>query len=351
MSNLERDPVELVCPPEASSAAQITVLQPRDVPLGGPRAMNVRRTLPQRGRTTIGAWCFADHYGPDEVAASGGMVVPPHPHTGLQTVSWLFEGEIEHHDSTGSAEFVRPGAVNLMTAGRGIAHSEVSTPDTTRLHGVQLWVALPDAARAVAPFFEHSETVPVSVDDAVVRVFAGTLPGIDAETSVTVFTPLVGAQVELPAGGEAWIELDPAFEHGLLVDRGPVTATVAALESESDTGPADADPLAVAGHTTQLAANELGYLGLGHEGVRLRAGEHGPARVILIGGVPFGEELVMWWNFIGRSHEEVAEFRRTWQADVIARGDADGRFGTVDGFDGAPLPAPELPTVRLKPRA
>ena len=98
MSNLERDPVELMCPPDEPSGPVVQVLSARDVPLGGPRAMNVRRTLPQRGRTTIGAWCFADHYGPDDVAASGGMVVPPHPHTGLQTVSWLFEGEIEHRD-------------------------------------------------------------------------------------------------------------------------------------------------------------------------------------------------------------------------------------------------------------
>jgi redox-sensitive bicupin YhaK (pirin superfamily) len=352
MSNLERDPVELVCPPEHSHAAAIQVLAPRDVPLGGPRAMNVRRTLPQRGRTTIGAWCFADHYGPDDVAASGGMLVPPHPHTGLQTVSWLFDGEIEHHDSTGSAEFVRPGAVNLMTAGRGIAHSEVSTAATTNLHGVQLWVALPDASRGVAPFFEHAEIESVQVDDALVRVFAGALPGVDAEASVTVFTPLVGAQIELPPGGEAWIELDPAFEHGLLVDLGPVTATVPAFEGEpdddADTG---ADPVAVAGHTTRLERSELGYVTIGHEGVRLRAEPHAPARVVLIGGVPFGEELVMWWNFIGRDHDEIAEVRRQWQADVIARGDTDGRFGTVEGFDGPPLPAPELPTVRLKPRS
>ncbi|WP_281536158.1 pirin family protein [Cryobacterium breve] len=155
--------------------APVLLLLPRDVPLGGPRAMNVRRTLPQRGRSTIGAWCFIDHYGPDEIAppvaletvvaagtASGtatgtgtgsgtreeatggvadgarrGMVVPPHPHTGLQTVSWLFEGEIEHRDSAGSHAPVLPGELNLMTAGRGISHSEVSTPETRVLHGVQ----------------------------------------------------------------------------------------------------------------------------------------------------------------------------------------------------------------------
>lgn len=349
VSNLERHPVELRRPAETPTAPAMTVLQPRDVPLGGVRAMQVRRTLPQRGRTTIGAWCFADHYGPDDVAQTGGMVVPPHPHTGLQTVSWLFEGEIEHRDSTGARALVQPGAVNLMTAGRGISHSEVSTAATTRLHGVQLWVALPDAARHAPPVFEHAETLPLPVDDAIVRVFAGSLPGVVAEASVSTFSPLVGAQIELPAGGEAWIDLDPAFEHGVLVDRGPVGLTVAAGDDEVDDAPADADGLTVAGRTSVLERSELGYLGTGHEGMRLRASD-APVRVILIGGVPFGEELVMWWNFIGRSHDEVEEFRRQWQADVIAGGDAAGRFGTVAGYDGDALPAPELPTVRLKPR-
>ena len=330
MSNLERDPVELLCPPDAPTGPVVQVLAPRDVPLGGPRAMHVRRTLPQRGRTTIGAWCFADHYGPDDVAESGGMVVPPHPHTGLQTVSWLFEGEIEHRDSAGSHELVRPGAVNLMTAGRGISHSEVSTPGTTRLHGVQLWVALPDASRHIGPFFEHAETVPVAVGDATVRVFVGTLAGVDAD--VTVFSPLLGAQVDLPAGGRAELDLDPAFEHGVLVDAGPVTIEID-----------DADA------ATEAAWSELAYVEPGRRRLMLAAGAE-PVRVVLLGGVPFGEELVMWWNFIGRSHDEVVEFRREWQADVIGRDNPDGRFGVVAGYDGDALPAPELPTVRLKPR-
>ena len=332
MSNLERDPVELMCPPDEPSGPVVQVLSARDVPLGGPRAMNVRRTLPQRGRTTIGAWCFADHYGPDDVAASGGMVVPPHPHTGLQTVSWLFEGEIEHRDSAGSHELVRPGAVNLMTAGRGISHSEVSTPGTTRLHGVQLWVALPDATRHIGPFFEHAETVPVTIGDASVRVFVGTLPGVDADADVTMFSPLLGAQVDLPAGGRAEIEIDPAFEHGVLVDVGPVV-----IEAEGAAAP------------TAVAWSELAYLEPGRRRLTLSAGD-APARVVLLGGVPFGEEIVMWWNFIGRSHDEIVDFRRQWQADVIGRDNPDGRFGTVEGYDGDPLPAPDLPTVRLKPR-
>jgi len=335
MSNLERDPVELLCAADAPTGPVVQVLEYREVPLGGPRAMPVRRTLPQRGRTTIGAWCFADHYGPDDVAVTGGMVVPPHPHTGLQTVSWLFEGEIEHRDSAGSHELVRPGSVNLMTAGRGISHSEVSTPGTTRLHGVQLWVALPDASRHVAPFFEHADTTPFSLGDATVRVFVGELAGsaTDAASSaVTVFSPLLGAQVDLPAGGTVELALDPAFEHGVLVDLGPVRVEAAGAD-----GP------------TEVAWSELAYLEPGRDRIRLSA-DDGPVRVVLLGGVPFGEELVMWWNFIGRSHDEVVEFRRRWQFDVIDRNDPDGPFGTVAGYDGRPLPAPELPTVRLKPR-
>ncbi|MEU4540645.1 pirin family protein [Streptosporangium sp. NPDC023825] len=131
---------------QAGSTTGVEVLSARDVPLGGPRALQVRRTIPPRARTLIGAWCFADHYGPVEVPA-GGMDLPPHPHTGLQTVSWLFGGTIEHRDSLGTHSLIRPGELNLMTGGHGIAHSEVSTADTTVLHGVQLWVALPDADR------------------------------------------------------------------------------------------------------------------------------------------------------------------------------------------------------------
>jgi redox-sensitive bicupin YhaK (pirin superfamily) len=331
MSNLERDPVEVLGPPEPPTGPVVQVLAPRDVPLGGPRAMNVRRTLPQRGRTTIGAWCFADHYGPDEVAASGGMVVPPHPHTGLQTVSWLFEGEIEHRDSAGSHALVQPGAVNLMTAGRGISHSEVSTPETTRLHGVQLWVALPEASRHIGPFFEHANTAPFTVGDATLRVFVGSLAGVDAD--VSVFSPLLGAQLDLPAGGRVELELDPAFEHGVLVDAGPVSIEVDGADAPTD-----------------VAWSELAYLESGRRRLALAARD-APARVVLLGGVPFGEELVMWWNFIGRSHDEIVEFRRQWQADVIGHDNPDGRFGTVAGYEGAPLPAPELPTVRLKPRS
>ena len=165
-------------------------MEPREVPLGGPRAMHVRRTLPQRHRSLIGAWCFLDHYGPDEVADSGGMSVAPHPHTGLQTVSWLFTGEVEHRDSAGNHAMVRPGELNLMTAGRGISHSEVSPSSTSTLHGAQLWLALPESARHTDPGFDHYAPPAVSGDGWTARVFLGSLLG--STSPVSTYSPLLG---------------------------------------------------------------------------------------------------------------------------------------------------------------
>jgi len=323
MSNLEAEPAELVC--DGQPDAGIQVLEPREVPLGGPRAMTVRRTLPQRARSLIGAWCFVDHYGPDDVAETGGMTVPPHPHTGLQTVTWLFEGEVEHRDSTGAHQLVRPGEVNLMTAGRGIQHSEVSTPLTRRLHGAQLWVALPDRDRHTAPFFEHAAPAPIALGPATLRVFVGALAG-SASSPVRTFTALLGAQLDLPAGAAIDLPVDPAFEHGLLVDAGP-----AHLEG------------------TELPAARLGYAPPGRSQLRIAAGEH-PVRALLLGGEPLGEPIVMWWNFIGRDHDEIIAFREQWQAEVVEHGTATGRFGIVEGWNGRALPAPVMPDVRLRPR-
>ncbi|MFD6250388.1 pirin family protein [Streptomyces roseolus] len=298
--------------------AKVEILTPRDVPLGGPRAMTVRRTLPQRARTLIGAWCFADHYGPDPVAETGGMDVAPHPHIGLQTVSWLFSGEIEHRDSLGSHAAVRPGEINLMTGGHGIAHSEVSTPDTTVLHGVQLWVALPDAHRDTPRDFVHHAPRPVRVDGAELRVFLGTLAG---DTSpVATFTPLLGAELLVDPGATVTLAVDPAFEHGLLVDEGDLTL--------------DGTPLRPA---------ELGYTAPGRAALTVTNTAPHRARAILLGGPPFEEEIVMWWNFIGRSHEDIVEAREDWEK-------ASDRFGEVDGYPGDRLPAPALPNARIAPR-
>lgn len=301
----------------------LEILEPREVPLGGPRARPVRRTLPQRQRSLIGAWCFVDHYGPDPVEGDG-MDVPPHPHTGLQTVSWLFEGEIDHRDSVGSHAAVRPGELNLMTAGRGIQHSEVSMPEVTTLHGAQLWLALPDAHRHHEPFFEATVAQVVAVGDATLRVFIGTLGGVTAVTRV--FSPLVGAQLDLPPGGAVTLDVDPTFEHGLLLDTGDAAA-----------------------NGTGIPLHHLAYLAPGASSLTVTAGDAG-ARLLLIGGEPLGERIVMWWNFIGRSHEEIVAFRDDWMRDVIDTPDRAGRFGLVDGYDGPALPAPELPNVRLTPR-
>jgi redox-sensitive bicupin YhaK (pirin superfamily) len=325
VSNVETTPVEQRCAGSAttegsSGRSTIQVLSSRDVPLGGPRAMTVRRTLPQRARSLIGAWCFADHYGPNDVALSGGMDVAPHPHAGLQTVSWLFAGEIEHRDSLGVHALVRPGELNLMTAGHGICHSEVSTPATSTLHGVQLWVALPETHRAAPRDFQHYVPKPVELDGATLRVFLGSVGG---QTSpVTTLTPLLGAEIRLDPHARVSLEVDAGFEHGVLVDIG-----------------------AVAMDETTLSRSELGYLGTGHSSLTLTNPSDATARMLLIGGKPFGEELIMWWNFVGRSHEEIVRFREAWQNE-------SEQFGRVEGYDGAParLPAPALPNGQLKPR-
>ncbi|RRR98108.1 bifunctional pirin family protein/GNAT family N-acetyltransferase [Glycomyces terrestris] len=318
MSNAESAPEAVRCGTPGGGAAGVEVLAAREVPLGGPRALLVRRTLPQRARTLIGAWCFADHYGPVEVPAAGGMDVPPHPHTGLQTVSWLFAGEIEHRDSLGSHALIRPGEMNLMTGGRGIAHSEVSTPNTAVLHGVQLWVALPEEHRRAPRDFQHHVPEPVRVDGAEIRVFLGSLAG--AASPVHTFTPLLGAQIDLEPHAALTLDVDPAFEHGLLVDAGEVRLGGTAI------GPA-----------------ELGYAPTGAAALTVVNDSDGPARAILLGGPPFEEEIVMWWNFIARTHDEIVRAREDWEA-------ASDRFGEVEGYPGRRLPAPPLPNAVIMPR-
>ena len=311
-----------MAPAEVDCAASpfAGVLHPREVPLGGPRAIRVRRTLPQRERSLIGAWCFADHYGPHDVRNGPGMDVPPHPHTGLQTVSWLFSGEVEHRDSAGVHAMVRPGELNLMTAGAGICHSEVSTAATTVLHGVQLWVALPESDRDADRGFDHFVPAPRTLGGATLRVFLGELAG--ERSPVHTFTPLLGAQLDLAPGAELTLEIDPAFEHGVLLDQGGVE---------------------VAGTGLEIA--DLAFQGTGHQELSLANRGDGPARIILLGGPPFPDRLLMWWNFVGRSHEDIATYRQQWA-------DGDDRFGAVHGYRGAVsrLPAPPLPNATLRPR-
>ena len=313
MSDLDPAPEDPTAGAADGATGPVTeVLAGKTVPVGD--GTLVRRLLPQRLRRTVGAWCFADHYGPDDITGGKGMQVPPHPHTGLQTVSWLLEGEIVHRDSLGSVQRVRPRELSLMTSGRGISHSEESPEDRpATLHGVQLWVALPDGARDGDPAYEHHADLPVVEHGPLtVTVVLGEHAG--ASSPGTTFTPLVGLDVEVC--GDGALPLDPGFEHAALVLTGS-----AVVEG------------------TPLDVGTLLHLGTGRD--ELAVG--GQGRLMLLGGAPFGEPIAMWWNFVARTGEEIARARADWAA-----GD---RFGTVEGYAGAPLPAPPLGPVRITPRS
>ncbi len=315
MSNLEPSPAETICVDEPATLRR-DLLDGRDVPLG--RHTVVRRLLPHTNRRMVGAWCFLDHFGPELIADTPGMQVPPHPHCGLQTVTWLADGEVLHRDSLGSRALIRPGRLNLMTSGHGIAHSEESPPDHGPvMHGLQLWVALPRAEADRAPAFDSYADLPsLAVGDAEVIVTMGSFGG--ATSPAAIYTPLVGAAVSFAQAGAAALPLRADFEYAVVVMSGSLVV--------------DGVP---------VAPGALLYLGTGRSTLDITARD--AARAFLIGGEPFDEELVMWWNFVARSHEEIVQARAAWSSDST-------RFGTVHGYAGDPLPAPEMPMVRLKPR-
>ena len=303
-------------------------LAAREVPLGGPRAMLVQRTLPHRLRRTVGAWCFVDHYGSSGRPADAPMHVPPHPHTGLQTVTWLFEGQVRHRDSLGSDQRVRPGELNLMTAGHGIAHAEDShtedsvAPGRVReagavpsLHGLQLWVALPAAQRGIAPAFEHHADLPRDqTGDTTTTVIVGELAG--ARSAASTHSPLIAAQVTLATGASATLPLRPDFEHAVLAVEGD-------LQVEGRPVP----------------AQTLVYVGRAR--THLAVASDSGCQLVLLGGTPYTDPLVMWWNFVGADHDDVAAARADWQAGR--------RFGPVPEYGDERLPAPTMPSPRLLP--
>ncbi|WP_091229726.1 pirin family protein [Microbacterium sp. 3J1] len=294
------------------------VLEPREVPLGGVRGMNVLRVLPHRNLPTIGAWCFLDRFGPADTR----MRVEPHPHIGLQTVTWPLVGEIRHRDSLGSDADLRRGQLNLMTAGNGISHSEYSVgDDPIPLDALQFWVVLPDGARHGEGGFErHTDLPAVSLpattgQDATATVVLGEFSG--TSSPATVHTPIVGAEIVIPAGSAVRLPLRPEWEHALMLVEGDA---------------------AVAEHP--LSQNDMLYLGDSRDAVEVTSTDG--ALLFLIGGEPFEADIVMWWNFAGRTHEEIVEAREGWEA-------ASDRFGVVEGHD-VRIPAPPLPDVRLMPR-
>jgi quercetin 2,3-dioxygenase len=315
MSNLERAPTVTVATGPGAPAPVRELLTAREVDLG--EGTPVRRLLPKRQRSTIGAWCFVDHFGPIDVAGRPGMRVPPHPHTSLQTVTWLVEGEVLHRDSLGNTQLIRPGQLNLMTAGRGIAHSEESPAEHPPvLHGLQLWVALPERSAGVEPSFEHLAELPsADLDGLRVSVLLGELLG--ERSPARAFSELVGAEVLAETATDTDLPLRADFEYGVVVVDGE-----AAVDG------------------TTVKPGVLLYLGAGRTSVAVRSA--GPARLFLLGGEPYGEPLFMWWNFVAHSAEEVAAARADWEAGT--------RFGEVRGFDGPPLEAPPLPRGGMRSR-
>jgi redox-sensitive bicupin YhaK (pirin superfamily) len=256
----------------------------------------VRRLLPRHNRRTVGAWCFTDHFGPEEITETSGLDIGPHPHVGLHTVTWLLDGAMLHRDSLGSEQLIRPGQLNLMTAGEGIAHAEEHVPTYRgRMHGVQLWVAQPESTRHGSPAFVHHPELPqAEVSGAVGTVLVGELAGVASPARHD--TELVGADLAIRPGATTW-PLRQDFEHAIVVLDGEVAV---------------ADEV--------IRPGQLGYLGRGRDSLDLAALE--PSRVLLLGGLPFEEPIVMWWNFVARTKEELGRARTQWST-------YDERFGEV----------------------
>lgn len=283
-------------------------IEPRSADLGD--GMLVRRTLPSRQQRMVGAWCFLDHAGPVDFPAGKGMHVGAHPHIGLQTFTWLIEGEVLHRDSLGNEQVIRPGQVNLMTAGQGIVHTEDSLHDGQRLHAAQLWIALPPEAESCPPAFAHHPDLPQwQQDGARLTLLAGTHDGRTAPTRV--HSPLLGLDIDSAAPASIDLALDPAFEYGLL----PLVGEVG-IGNE------------------RFPADEFAYLGPGRSSLRLDLAAR--SKVLLLGGVPFAQPVVMWWNFVGSTRAGIAEAQRQWE-------NGDARFGPVGDGSAPRLSPPPLP--------
>ena len=286
----------------------------RHADLGG--GFSIARALPSAARRTVGAWCFLDHAGPVRYPPGEGMRVGPHPHIGLQTFTWMIEGEALHHDSLGNRQVIRPGEVNLMTAGRGIAHSEESIGAEGTVHAAQLWIALPDAQRQAEPAFVHHAVLPVArVDGFRATVLAGR--AFDQRSPVQLHSELVGVDLLAERAARTRVELEPRFEHAVLCLRGAAQVDDEAIEPGT-----------------------LLYAAPGRTHCELACDT--AAQLLLIGGAPFDEPLLMWWNFVARSPDEIQRAAADWNA---------GRhFGEVPGTQLPRVPAPDASGLKLKAR-
>lgn len=270
--------------------AGIELREGRRAEVGG---LPIQRVLPTKGRRTVGAWCFVDLAGPADAHEPDPMEVGPHPHIGLSTVTWLLEGEAMHSDSLGTEQVIRPGQLNLMSAGHGISHAELAAQPPFR--GVQLWVAQPEETRHGDAAFEHHAELPgVEVVDGDGVLLAGTFAGQTSPARCD--TPLVGVDLTLTTGRRA-LELDRTFDHAIVPLDGRLRVGMDVVEE--------------------------GWLALVPAGIdELPIDVRDDCRVLVLGGEPLGERIQMWWNFVGRDRDEITAAYREWR-------DRTDRFGDV----------------------
>lgn len=311
MSNLESPPNL-----EQSSASQLNnrLIAPRQITLHPRSDTVVNRNLPHRDLRTIGPWCFLDQFGP--VKSDVAMSVAAHPHTGLQTVTWLIEGSVLHQDSLGTESIIKPGELNLMTSGFGIAHSELSVTTPDPLHGIQLWVALPNEHRNTNPQFEHLTDFPIfKTDSLTMKIFAGNYQ--DQKSPATFFSDIIGAEIDFKPH-QSTIELNPTWQYGLL-----------AINNSFQI------------NNTLVPTGHLYYLNPPNNQITLNTDSN--TKILLIGGPPMTEKIIMWWNFLARTHDEIVQMRNDWQNQTE-------RFPTFTSNIPSRIPAPPLPNLRLNPR-
>lgn len=299
----------------AWTAELIEVREGRTTELGG---MAIARVLPTKGRRTVGAWCFVDLMSPGDIENPKPMEIGPHPHIGLSTVTWLFDGSALHGDSLGTEQLIRPGELNLMTAGHGIAHSELGIRPAGLgeragdFVGAQMWIAQPESTRHGGSRFEHLSELPtVDLGSGEARVFVGSLGS--AVSPARTDTELVGADLTVETSVE--IATEAAFEYALVP-----------LDRPMKIGDAIVEP------------GSLGITSTGLSSFRIEV-NGGRGRALLLGGVPLGERVQMWWNFVARTREELTAAWLDW------RDHNDDRFGPVPS-DLEPMNAPPPPWVR-----
>ncbi len=273
----------------------------------------IARALPHHEKRMIGAWCFLDRAGPVQFAQGKGLDIGPHPHIGLQTFTWMIAGTLMHTDSLGSKQLIQPKQVNLMTAGHGISHTEVAPQTETELHTAQLWIALPDAKRDMPTKFQHYPQLPVIQQQQLeCTVLVGEF--LEQLSPVEVYSPLVAVDfcTAQSASQATRFKLNPNFEYGLLLLTGDVQINGQTLSNDN--------MMVFSTGTTEIV-------------IELAA----KSRVLLIGGEPFESPILLWWNYVGRTEQEIKTAHQQWLAH-------DRRFGEIHDYDGQRLQAPTFPT-------